>query len=104
VTVLAVLLGLLLAVVVVTAATIRHPRFWTIWLAEVAPIGASLLLAVLAYGSDYRDADGIIDCNDYCSTFQRAVEATLLLAPIALGFLGVMAAVAVRWRRGPRAE
>jgi hypothetical protein len=102
----AVALGLLLILGVVLVLSWRRG-----WLGR-SFLAISLLLALLwiaagaAVRSDYRDADGYIDCWPSCSALQDGVAMAIWWGPIAFVILGVLAAVlaAVSGPRGGKQD
>ncbi|HEY4621920.1 MAG TPA: hypothetical protein VIG93_09485 [Gaiellaceae bacterium] len=74
----------------------------------VVTIGSALLwgLAFAAIWTDYRDADGFVDCWPYCTAFQVAVASTFWYGPVMFLVLGVfavaLATISARRRRGSR--
>ncbi len=71
----------------------RHVHPLVAVIAALLYLGVAWVLAVLAVATDYRDADGFIDCWPYCSMLQDAVGKVLWVAPFA-GLVVILAAVA----------
>jgi hypothetical protein len=63
-------------------------------------LGAVWTWAAVAIETDYRDADGFVDCWPSCSAFQEVVGFVYLAAPVAL-LVVLLAALVVSlpWRR-----
>ncbi len=59
-------------------------------------------LAAIAVRTDYRDADGFVDCWPYCSPFQDGVAITLLFGPLAAVLVVVASAILVPLQRRRR--
>jgi len=60
------------------------------------------LLTLIAVYTDWRDADGFVDCWPNCSVHQAASGAILLRAPVVLA-AWLTAAALLSWRRRRRA-
>ncbi len=73
-------------------------------LGAVLLLGALDLLAWAAIATDFRDADGFIDCWPDCTFLQNAVLAAVFWVPLVMTALVVLAVayVAVTSRRGTR--
>jgi hypothetical protein len=75
-----------------------------------ALLGAGLLTVVwllvgVAVSSDWRDADGWVDCYPRCTRLQDAIAVLFILTPIAVGLLVTVALTAFlveRRRRSAR--
>jgi len=64
-------------------------------------LGAVLALDVLAYATDFRDADGAIDCWPHCTTIQNTVKWSFTIGAVLLPALVAVATVrAVLKRHG----
>jgi hypothetical protein len=73
---------LLLGAVVVVLAW-RRGRLWTAALLVVVAFAAAWGLALAAMWTDYRDADGWVDCWPSCTALQHGVGTVLVLGPVA---------------------
>lgn len=73
-------------------------------LALIALGAAAFALAELAISTDYRDADGEVDCWPTCSAVQDATGVGFYggLLVVLVGAVGLLVAAALR-RRGPTA-
>jgi hypothetical protein len=62
------------------------------------------VLAKIAQDTDYRDADGWVDCWPSCSPVQHAVGITLWIAPLvaAVVIVAIVLAMGTRRPRDPR--
>ena len=84
----------------------RHNRLAPAFMAVTA--GSALLwgLAFTAIWTDYRDADGFLDCWPSCTAFQVAIASTFWYGAVMFLVLGVFAvalgAITARRRRGSR--
>jgi Ca2+/Na+ antiporter len=67
--------------------------------AAVLVLIALWLLAMVAYSTDWRDADGFLDCWPTCTRHQQAIGSVLLIAPVML-IVWLSAAVVVWLRQG----
>ena len=94
------------AIAVVAALFLSHRRGRLGWAAVVllAISGVASSLVLAAIQTDYRDADGFVDCWPHCTAFQEAVQVTLFLTQ-SLFAIGVVAAVVAidQRRRAKRA-
>lgn len=100
--------GVLIAVLTVAAAGLvlalyrRRPAD-VVLAGAIAVLGAVLALDVLAYATDFRDADGAIDCWPRCSAIQDTVKVSFTIGAILLPVLFVVAAArAMLKARGER--
>jgi hypothetical protein len=82
--------GLGVAIPVVTG----HRKGPVAALVLLAACGAVFLFDLVAVSTDLWDADGFVDCNDYCSTWQDAIGWSGLLS-VALT-LGLAVGLVVR--------
>jgi hypothetical protein len=73
----------------------RHRRLGLAFLTETIVFIAGWSLARAAVESDYRDADGYVDCWPSCTVLQDAVKLALLIGPLLWVGLAVVAAVLV---------
>ncbi len=95
----------LLAPVVVLGALLlfsrRQGRLGPMFLAAVVLLAAAWALAAAAQATDFRDADGFVDCWPSCSLLQQAVGWTFFYAPIDAVLLAVLANALsfADWRR-----
>jgi hypothetical protein len=85
-----VLTVLLVAALVVAARRGHLPATLAVMLTVIA---ASWAAAAVAVRTDYRDADGFVDCWPYCSAFQDVIGGTLFYGPVAALVLLVTAGV-----------
>jgi ABC-type Fe3+ transport system permease subunit len=81
----AVVLGVLLV------ASWRRGRLGPVFLAVVALLAGAWALSAAAQATDFRDADGWVDCWPHCSLLQEAVGRTLFYAPIDAVLIAVLA-------------
>lgn len=65
-------------------------------------VGVILLVDVAAYATDFRDADGAIDCWSNCDVLQTLVRWTVPLGAVLLPVLVVIAAVRAALGRARR--
>jgi hypothetical protein len=72
----------------------RHRHFGLVVAAMVATLWAAWLGVFTAIKTDYRDADGMVDCWPSCSAFQDIVGIVYFAAPVALAVV-LLCAVAV---------
>ena len=88
------------------ALALRWPRRLTrVGLAAVLALAALDLVAWAAVGTDFRDADGFIDCWPYCTPLQEAVGMAVSWSPILTAALAGLEAVYLfvrSRRRAPR--
>ena len=94
-------LGVLVAaaVVAVLVAASRRGRLFVAAAGLVGALAVAWILAAVAVRTDYRDADGFVDCWPYCSTFQNTVGATLVYGPLTAVLVLAIAALLVVLRR-----
>jgi hypothetical protein len=82
---------------------LRHRRSWTLALLSVTTaLFCIFVVAVVLITTDYRDADGFIDCWPHCSAFQDAVRWAFLLGGALVllgGLIALIALLAVEVRR-----
>ena len=84
----------------------KHGRLASAFIAVTA--GSALLwgLAFTAIWTDYRDADGFVDCWPRCTAFQVTVAGTFWYGAVMFLVLGVFAvalgAISARRRKGSR--
>ena len=71
----------------------RCGRLRISFLAVAPVIAAAWLLARAAVRTDYRDADGYVDCWPSCTLLQDSVGLAIWYGPVLLIALGVVAAV-----------
>jgi len=71
----------------------RRGRLARTFVAITVVLAAAWGLALAAIWTDYRDADGFVDCWPSCSQFQNAVEWALWYGPVMIVLLGVFAGV-----------
>ena len=62
-------------------------------------LGAILALDVLAYATDFRDADGAIDCWPHCSATQDLVKWSFAIGAVLLAALVAVAALRAGLKR-----
>ena len=86
-------LGVFLAFAVLLVFSWRRGRLGWAFLGITVALVGLWLAAAAAVRSDYRDADGYIDCWPSCSALQDGVGIALWWSPIAFVVLGVIAAV-----------
>ena len=91
----------MVAIAVVAALYVAHRRGRLGWAAVVllAISGVASSLVLAATQTDYRDADGFVDCWPHCTAFQEAVKVALLLTWSLFGIGVVAAVVAIDQRR-----
>ncbi len=76
----------------------RHGRLRSALAACVLALGVLWLAALAAVKTDWRDADGFIDCWPSCTLYQDATGVILIWSPVAVPvWLGVAALFV--WRR-----
>jgi len=102
--------GILIAIAAAVAAGLaltlyrRRPSDFVLAGALIL-VGLVLAVDVLAYATDYQDADGAIDCWPHCSAIQSAVRwsfaASALLLPVLVATAAVRAALKRRDEAGP---
>jgi hypothetical protein len=94
--------SLLVSVVLVVGLVFadRHRRLLLASGGSLALLAVSWVLAALAVRTDYRDADGFVDCWPGCSTFQDAVGVTLFYGPVAGALVLVTSIALLLVRRG----
>jgi hypothetical protein len=94
------MLGLALSV----AGAIVRPNRTAVLLAMVGlALGIVWILAWLAESTDFRDADGWVDCWPTCNAVQTATGALFTYGTVALATVGVVSfASLVRRHRGTR--
>lgn len=69
----------------------RRGRLAPMFVATTVVLAVTWGLALAAIWTDYRDADGFVDCWPSCSHFQRAVASALWYAPVMFVVLGLFA-------------
>lgn len=89
--VVSILLFIVLAGVLVVARRGKQLAF--VFLGETGVLAASWLLARAAIASDYRDADGYIDCWPACTVLQDSITLAVSIGPLMWLALGIVAAV-----------
>jgi hypothetical protein len=64
------------------------------------------VLDFVAITSDYRDADGFVDCGDFCTTTHRLTALGFVASPLLLSLSagGMLVALVARGRRRRREE
>jgi hypothetical protein len=77
----------------------RLARNAVIWLAILA---ALWVLAAVAISTDWRDADGYVDCWPHCMRVQQTVGVLFWIAPVAAALTAISALVASLARRRQR--
>lgn len=95
-------LSVLLGVFAVLLLAWKRGRLWPALLAVNAVLAGTWGLAAVAMRTDYRDADGWIDCWPACTLLQDGVGTVLVLGPpvITASLLLALALAAVTRRRG----
>ena len=83
--------GVLLLVGILFFLAYRRGVLLTVALAVFLLAIAASALAYWAAATDYRDADGFVDCWPHCTAIQDATGWGVVLAPV----VGLVAAVAV---------
>jgi hypothetical protein len=85
----------------------RRNRLAPAFIAVIVVLAVFWVLAYAAISTDYRDADGFIDCWPSCSRYQGAVAAAIWYGPVMLvvlgAFAGVLATIKARRDRRRRA-
>jgi hypothetical protein len=95
---LAVLAVLALLGFVLIAVGARHDRIRSTLAACVFALGVLWLTTLAAVRTDWRDADGFVDCWPGCTLYQDATGAVLIGSPVVvLVWLGVAAMFV--WKR-----
>jgi hypothetical protein len=61
----------------------RRDRIDGALIAALALLAGLLLLSALAYATDYRDADGVVDCWPRCTGFQQVLARSFVVGGIA---------------------
>lgn len=69
----------------------RRGRLAHMFIAVTVVLAAAWGLALAAIWTDYRDADGFVDCWPSCSHFQRAVASAFWYGPVMFVLLGLFA-------------
>jgi hypothetical protein len=86
---------------VVIAVGARHDRLRSALAACLLALGMLWLAMLAAVRTDWRDADGFIDCWPSCTLYQDATGVVLIGSPVVvLAWLG--AAALFVWRRRKR--
>ncbi len=95
-------LSVLLGVFAVLVLAWKRGRLWPALIAMTAVLASTWALALVAMWTDYRDADGWIDCWPACTLLQDGVGTVLVLGPlvIAASLLLALVLAAVTRRRG----
>lgn len=71
----------------------------------LATVGAiAFVLAAVAVGTDFRNADGFADCWPACTTLQKVIPFGLFVGPSVSVLSTLTAAVSVGGRGGPTAR
>lgn len=76
-------------------AAFRHDRFGWVFIAAAGIVGAAVAFAVIAFSTDFHDADGFVDCWPECSTVQEVIRWTFW--PGALAWLVLVIVAIGRW-------
>jgi hypothetical protein len=71
----------------------RRGRLARMFVAVTVVLVVAWGLALAAIWTDYRDADGFVDCWPSCSHFHRAVASAFWYGPVMFVLLGVFAGV-----------